>query len=89
MNCCDNAVAERFFHTLKTEPIHHEDFQTGGFGGSATISSTFLRTSSFELISSWPYEIIYFWLLGQVLCEAQRREHSRSYVTGVVTKHSA
>ena len=41
------------------------------------------------LISSWPYEIIYFWLLGQLLCEAQRREHSRSYVTGVVTKHSA
>ena len=44
---------------------------------------------SLALLSSWPYEIIYFWLLGQVLCEAQRREHSRSYVTGVVTKHSA
>ena len=40
-------------------------------------------------LSSWPYEIIYFWLLGQVLCEAQRREHSRSYVTGVVSKQSA
>ena len=24
----DNAVAESFFHTLKTELIHHEDFQT-------------------------------------------------------------
>ena len=31
--------------------------------------------------------LVYFWLLGQVLCEAQRREHSLSYVTGVVTKH--
>ena len=38
-------------------------------------------------LSSWPYGITYFWLLGQVLCEAQRREHSLSYVTGVVTKH--
>ncbi len=38
-------------------------------------------------LSSWPYGITYFWLLGQVLCEAQRREHSRSYVTGVETKH--
>ena len=27
-NCWDNAVAESFFHTLKTELIHHEDFQT-------------------------------------------------------------
>ena len=26
--CWDNAVAESFFHTLKTELIHHEDFQT-------------------------------------------------------------
>ena len=42
---------------------------------------------SFSLLSSWPYGNTYFWLLGQVLCEAQRREHSRSYVTGVVTKH--
>ena len=28
-NCWDNAVAESFFHTLKTELIHHEGFQTG------------------------------------------------------------
>ena len=27
-NCWDNAVAESFFHTPKTELIHHEDFQT-------------------------------------------------------------
>ena len=27
-DCWDNAVAESFFHTLKTELIHHEDFQT-------------------------------------------------------------
>ena len=27
-NCWDNAVAESFFHTLKTELVHHEDFQT-------------------------------------------------------------
>ena len=39
-------------------------------------------------IRSWPYGITYFWLLGQVLCEAQRREHSRSCVSGVVTKPS-
>ena len=34
-----------------------------------------------------PYGITYFWLLGQVLCETQRKEHSRGYVSGVVTKH--
>ena len=27
-NCHDNAVAESFFHTLKTELIHHEIYQT-------------------------------------------------------------
>jgi len=27
-NCWDNAVAESFFHTLKTELTHHQNFQT-------------------------------------------------------------
>jgi len=27
-NCYDNAVAESFFHTLKTELVHHERFET-------------------------------------------------------------
>lgn len=27
-NCWDNAVAESFFGTVKTELVHHEDFQT-------------------------------------------------------------
>jgi putative transposase len=27
-NCWDNAVAESFFHSLKTELVHHEDFAT-------------------------------------------------------------
>ena len=27
-NCWDNAVAESFFHTLKTELIYHEIFET-------------------------------------------------------------
>ena len=40
-------------------------------------------------LSSWPYGITCFWLLGQVLYETQRRGHSRSYATGVVTKASA
>ncbi len=39
-------------------------------------------------ISSWPNGIVYFWLSGQLLCKAQRREHSRSYVTVVVTPQS-
>ena len=26
-NCWDNAVAESFFHTLKTELVHHEDYR--------------------------------------------------------------
>ncbi|WBA82118.1 zinc ribbon domain-containing protein [Endozoicomonas sp. GU-1] len=41
-----------------------------------------------EVISSWPNGIVYFWLSGQLLCKAQRREHSRSYVTGVATPQS-
>jgi transposase InsO family protein len=27
-NCWDNAVAESFFRSLKTELVHHEDFAT-------------------------------------------------------------
>jgi transposase InsO family protein len=27
-DCWDNAVAESFFHTLKTELIYHERYQT-------------------------------------------------------------
>jgi len=27
-HCWDNAPAESFFHTLKTERIHHEDYRT-------------------------------------------------------------
>lgn len=27
-NCWDNAVAESFFHTVKTQLIHHRKFQT-------------------------------------------------------------
>jgi len=27
-NCWDNAVAESFFHSLKTELVHHYDFET-------------------------------------------------------------
>jgi putative transposase len=27
-NCWDNAVSESFFHTLKTELIHHQSFKT-------------------------------------------------------------
>jgi transposase InsO family protein len=27
-NCYDNAVAESFFHTLKTELVYHERYQT-------------------------------------------------------------
>ncbi len=41
-----------------------------------------------KLLSSWPNGIVYFWLSGQLLCKAQRREHSRSYVTVVVTPQS-
>ena len=27
-NCLDNAVAESFFHTLKTELVYHEHYRT-------------------------------------------------------------
>ncbi|RZW12829.1 MAG: IS3 family transposase, partial [Desulfobulbaceae bacterium] len=27
-NCWDNAVAESFFHTLKTELVNHEDYHS-------------------------------------------------------------
>ena len=40
------------------------------------------------IVSSYPNGIVYFWLSGQLLCKAQRREHSRSYVTVVVTPQS-
>ncbi|WP_206680808.1 hypothetical protein, partial [Endozoicomonas acroporae] len=46
------------------------------------------RVQRFYCLSSWPNGIVYFWLSGQLLCKAQRREHSRSYVTGVATPQS-
>lgn len=39
-NCWDNAVAESFFHTLKTELVHHEDYR----------SRSEAKTSIFEYI---------------------------------------
>ena len=39
-NCWDNAVAESFFHTLKTELVHHEDY----------LSRTEAKASIFEYI---------------------------------------
>ncbi|MFV1996987.1 MAG: IS3 family transposase, partial [Acidiferrobacterales bacterium] len=39
-NCWDNAVAESFFHTLKTELVHHEDYR----------SHSEAKTSIFEYI---------------------------------------
>ena len=39
-NCWDNAVAESFFHTLKTELVHHEDY----------FSRTEAKASIFEYI---------------------------------------
>ncbi|MGI2029221.1 MFS transporter [Endozoicomonas acroporae] len=48
----------------------------------------FLLPAVALFISSWPNGIVYFWLNGQLLCKAQRREHSRSYVTGVATPQS-
>jgi transposase InsO family protein len=39
-NCWDNAVAESFFHSLKTELIHHEDYR----------SRTEAQTSIFEYV---------------------------------------
>lgn len=39
-NCWDNAVAESFFHTLKTELVHHEDYT----------SRTAAKASIFEYI---------------------------------------
>ena len=40
------------------------------------------------MLSSWPNGIVYFWLSGQLLCKAQRRKHSLSYVTEVATQQS-
>ena len=50
------------------------DFRAETLPGDTTSAQVY---DSAEL-SSWPYGITYFWLLGQVLCEAQRREHSRA-----------
>ncbi len=37
-NCWDNAVAESFFHSLKTELTYHCQFQTREEAKSATVS---------------------------------------------------
>ena len=55
-NCWDNAVAESFFHTLKTELIHHEDFQTREEAQQAIFEyiEVFLTArESSRLMSTW------------------------------------
>lgn len=45
-NCWDNAVAESFFKTLKTELIYHNKYQT----------RKQLELSVFEYIETWYYK---------------------------------
>ena len=42
-NCWDNAVAESFFKTMKTEMVYHENFQT----------RTHAKLGIFEYIAVW------------------------------------
>ncbi|WP_206680859.1 hypothetical protein, partial [Endozoicomonas acroporae] len=84
-----------FFHriiSLKTLVLM-EHPPAGGKILSRTMGIWWIYRVAFSTIvlyplSSWPNGIVYFWLSGQLLCKAQRREHSRSYVTGVATPQS-
>ena len=74
-----------FYATPRKPSVHHT------MGGLKIDTQARVINEKGEVIpglSSWPNGIVYFWLSGQLLCKAQRREHSRSYVTGVVTPQS-
>jgi transposase InsO family protein len=61
-NCYDNALKESFFHTLKTELIHHENYQTRKeakrsiFEYIETLYNTKRMHSSLDFLSPLEYE---------------------------------
>ena len=69
-NCYDNAVAESFFHTLKTEFINWEKFKTRIEAKSSVFSfievfyNRTRRHSYLEYLSPYNYELLYFRLVA-------------------------
>ncbi len=69
-NCYDNAVAESFFHTLKTEWIYWEKFKTRNEAKSSAFSFIEVfynrkrRHSYLEYLSPYNYELLYFRLVA-------------------------
>lgn len=69
-NCYDNAVAESFFHTLKTEWIYWEKFKTRNEAKSSIFSFIEVfynrkrRHSYLEYLSPYNYELLYFRLVA-------------------------
>jgi len=69
-NCYDNAVAESFFHTLKTEFINWEKFKTRNEAKSSVFSFIEVfynrkrRHSYLEYLSPYNYELLYFRLVA-------------------------
>ncbi len=65
-NCYDNAVAESFFHTLKTEWIYWEKYRTRNEAKSSIFSfievfyNSKRRHSYLEYLSPYNYELLYF-----------------------------
>ena len=69
-NCYDNAVAESFFHTLKTELVYWEKYKTRDEAKSSIF--TFIegfynirrRHSYLNYLSPFQYELLYFKLVA-------------------------
>jgi len=61
-NCWDNAVMESFYRSIKTELIHHEDFQTRDESRHAIFEyievfyNRLRRHSTLGYVSPWEYE---------------------------------
>jgi len=61
-NCWDNAVMESFYRSIKTELIHHEDFQTRDESRRAIFEYIEVfynrqrRHSTLGYVSPWEYE---------------------------------
>ena len=69
-NCYDNAVAESFFHTLKTELVHWENYQTREDAKSSIFQyvegfyNRRRRHSYLNYLSPFDFELLYFKLVA-------------------------
>ena len=81
-NCWDNAVAESFFHTFKTELIYLEDFATHEQAQTAVFEDIEVFYSGFTILSSMPCSDLGCWGSYEDTLPSTPRSKHRARVPG-------